>query len=241
MNKAIVMGASSGIGRAVSRLLIERGYTVGVAARREERLAELRALAPERVFTARIDVTDTEAPAQLRQLISSMGGMDLYFHASGIGKQNPELQEDTELKTLETNGVGFTRMVGEAFRYFAEQGHGHIAVISSIAGTKGLGAAPSYSATKALQNTYIQSLEQLAKIRHLRIRFTDIRPGFVDTELLGGDTYPLMLKTDDVARQALNAIDRHRHIQVIDWRWRIITACWRRIPRWLWRRLAIHS
>lgn len=241
MNKAIVMGASSGIGREVSRLLIARGWCVGVAARRLERLEDLRALAPERVFTARIDVTDADAPAQLRQLIQETGGMHLYFHASGIGKQNPELQEEIELNTMATNGVGFTRMVGEAFRYFAEHGGGHVAVISSIAGTKGLGVAPSYSATKAMQNTYLQSLEQLAKIRHLDIHFTDIRPGFVDTELLGGDSYPLMLKTEDVARKAVKAIDHHRHIQVIDWRWRIVTAFWRRIPRWLWRRLPIQN
>lgn len=238
--RAIVIGASSGIGREVSRLLIERGWTVGVAARRTDRLEELRAAAPDRVFTAGIDVTHDDAPALLRQLIEATDGMDLYFHASGIGKQNQQLNEDIELNTLETNGLGFTRMIGEAFRYFAEKGGGHIAAISSIAGTKGMGAAPSYSATKALQNTYLQSLEQLANMRKLPIRFTDIRPGFVDTALLDdGNHYPLMMKPEQVAKKALQAIDHKRHICVIDWRWRIITAFWRRVPRWIWRRLKI--
>ncbi len=233
------MGASSGIGNEVSRLLIERGWTVGVAARRTDRLEQLRALAPDRVFTAGIDVTHDDAPALLRQLIAATGGMDLYFHVSGIGKQNPQLEEDIENNTLKTNGLGFTRMIGEAYRYFAEKGSGHIAAISSIAGTKGMGAAPSYSATKAFQNTYLQSLEQQAHMRKLPIRFTDIRPGFVDTALLDNTHYPLMMKPEFAAKKALQAIDHKRHICVIDWRWRIITAFWRRIPRWIWRRLNI--
>ena len=244
MNKrhAIIVGASSGIGRAVSEQLIQRGWHVGIAARRLEKLEELAKVAPDRVHVMRIDVTDAEAPTLLERLIEETGGMDLYFHISGIGKQNPTLAEDIELRTMETNGMGFTRMVGAAFRYMADHGGGQIAVISSIAGTKGLGLAPSYSATKAMQNTYIQSLEQLAHIRGLGIRFTDIRPGFVNTDLLNdGNSYPLMLKTEDVARQAVRAIERKRHIQVIDWRWRVITAVWRRIPRWVWRRLKIKN
>lgn len=83
---------------------------------------------------------------------------------------NAALDATKEMGTLLTNGVGFTRMVGEAYRYFAECGGGHIAVISSIAGTKGLGAAPAYSGTKAFQNVYVQALEQQAHMRHLPIR-----------------------------------------------------------------------
>ncbi|MBR4389983.1 MAG: SDR family NAD(P)-dependent oxidoreductase [Prevotella sp.] len=240
MKRAIVIGASSGIGREVSRQLIERGLLVGVAARREEQLKELVSLAPERVKALRIDVTDSEAPTLLRQLIEQLDGMDLYFHIAGIGNQNPHLEEGIEMRTVETNALGFTRMVGEAFRYFAEKGRGHIAAISSIAGTKGLGPAPSYSATKAMQNTYLQSLEQLAHLRGLDIRFTDIRPGFVNTELLNdGNHYPLMLKAEDVARKAIRAIERRRHVVVIDWRWSVITAVWRRIPKLVWRRLPL--
>ena len=164
--------------------------------------------------------------------------MDLFFYASGIGKQNRELKEDIELATMNTNGVGFTRMIGEAYRYFAIQGKGHIAAITSIAGTKGLGPAPSYSATKAMQNVYLQALEQQANARSLKIRFTDIRPGFVDTALLAGDfRYPMMLKPQKVAQEIVRAINRHQHIRVIDWRYRLLTALWRRIPRCLWRRM----
>lgn len=229
------MGASSGIGLEVAKLLMAQGWKVGVAARRIEQMKDLGAAAVER-----IDVTTDDATEGLQRLISKLGGMDLYFHASGIGKQNRELTADIELATLQTNGVGFTRMIGEAYRYFAKQGSGHIAAITSIAGTKGLGPAPSYSATKAMQNVYLQALEQQARSRGLDIVFTDVRPGFVDTALLAGDFhYPLMLRPEKVAQEIVCAINHHQHIRIIDWRYRILTAVWRRIPRWIWRRIKL--
>lgn len=231
--KAVVVGASSGIGLEVARLLRERGWTVGVAARRVDRLQEFG------IFE-QIDVTATDAGERLLRLIECLGGIDLYFHASGIGHQNRSLKENIELSTVETNALGFTRMVGTAYRYMALHGGGHIAVISSIAGTKGLGPAPAYSATKALQNTYIEALEQLANAQRLNIRFTDIRPGFVATDLLNdGNHYPLLLSKENVARDIVRSIERRRHVRIIDCRWRLITALWRLIPRCLWRRLKL--
>lgn len=235
MKRAIVIGASSGIGQEVAKLLISQGWTVGVAARRIERMQGIGAVAVEQ-----IDVTTGEATTALERLINKTGGMDLFFYASGIGKQNRELSEDIELATLETNGVGFTRMIGAAYRYFACHGGGHIAAITSIAGTKGLGPAPSYSATKALQNIYLQALEQQANSRGLNIRFTDIRPGFVDTDLLSGDfRYPLMLRPEKVAEEIVHAIKQRQHIRIIDWKYRLLTAFWRRVPRFAWRRFKL--
>ena len=235
MKRAIVIGASSGIGKEVAQLLIKQGWTLGVGARRVELLKTLGDVEIEL-----IDVCKEDATEHLRNLIDRMGGMDLFFYASGIGKQNRELEEKVELDTIETNALGFTRMIGEAYRYFAQQGCGHIAAITSIAGTKGLGPAPSYSATKAMQNVYLQALEQQANARGLDICFTDIRPGFVDTALLSGDFhYPMMLKPDQVAREIVLAINRKQHIRVIDWRYRLLTAFWRRIPRILWRKLKL--
>ena len=165
-----------------------------------------------------------------------MGGVDVYVHAAGIGWQNPALVAEKELKTAETNAVGFIRMVGTAYRYFAKQHKGHIACISSIAGTKGLGPAPAYSATKALQNTYLQALEQLAYQQRLNLRFTDIRPGFVDTPLLTGTTqFPMLMPVERVAQSIEKAIRRQRHVCIIDWRWRVVTDLWRLIPNGLWR------
>lgn len=238
--KAIIVGASSGIGREVARLLLAEGWHIGVAARREEPLMELKATAPECVEVMTIDVTKADAGERLLTLIEQLGGMDLYFHASGIGKQNRTLTEDIELRTMDTNAIGFTRMIGTAYRYFANRGEGHIAAITSIAGTKGLGPAPAYSATKAMQSTYLQALEQQAGQRSLNIRFTDIRPGFVATALLNDDfPYPMLMKPEMVARDIVKSIHRGRHIRIIDYRYRALTFVWRLIPRWLWRRLKI--
>ena len=235
MKRAIVVGASSGIGMEVARLLLQQGWTVGVAARRVELLQTI-----GQVEVAQIDVTAENAAERLRSLITRLGGMDLFFYASGIGKQNRELKEDIELATMQTNGVGFTRMIGEAYRYFATQGEGHIAAITSIAGTKGLGPAPAYSATKAMQNVYLQALEQQVHARGLKIHFTDIRPGFVDPALLAGNFhYPMMLKPEKVAQEIVSAINSKQHIRVIDWRYRLLTALWRRIPRCLWRNMKL--
>lgn len=241
MNKsAIIVGASSGIGLEVAKLLLAEGWRLGVAARREEPLLELKAMAPERVEVMTIDVTRPDAGERLLSLAERLGGMDLYFHASGIGKQNRTLQEDIELRTMQTNAVGFTRMTGVAYRYFAERGGGHIAAITSIAGTKGLGPAPAYSATKALQANYLQALEQQARQRGLNILFTDIRPGFVDTALLNDDfPYPMLMRAEKVARDIVRSISLRRHVRVIDWRYRILTFFWRLLPGWLWRRLKL--
>ncbi|MBR6180305.1 MAG: SDR family NAD(P)-dependent oxidoreductase [Prevotella sp.] len=242
MKKAVVMGASSGIGMEVAKLLLADGWIIGVAARRTDLLEQLKDTAPERVVMETIDVNADGAEDMLLSLIVTLGGMDLFFYAPGIGWQNSTLEPDKENNTVTTNALGFTRMVGTAFRYMATHGGGHIAAVTSIAGTKGLGPAPAYSATKAFQNTYLQALEQQANARKLNIRFTDLRPGFVDTALLGdGNRYPMLLRKEDVAYEMVEAIRHHKHIWVIDWRWRILTALWRRIPRWVWRRLDLNT
>lgn len=238
-HKAIVMGASSGLGMEMAKRLLRDGWVVGLAARRIEMLEQVAKPFAHRAFVARIDITAEDAPGKMRALIEHMGGVDLYFHASGVGKQNPDLEDGVETTTIQTNGVGFARMVGEVFRWMAAHGGGHIAAISSIAGTMGLGPAPSYSATKAFQNTYLQALEQLANNRKLGIRFTDLRPGFVDTDLIRGSRFPMTLTVDDVADEMMAAVAHGMHVRIIDWRWRIVVGLWRLLPRFVWRRLRL--
>lgn len=235
--KVIIIGATSGIGREVAKLYIARGFRVGIAGRRAEELEAIRKEAPQQVFTEVIDVTKEDADTHLLSLINKVRGMDIYLHSSGIGKQNPTLTPDIELKTGATNVEGFIRMVTAAYHYFAQQGHGQIAAISSIAGTKGLGIAPAYSATKCFQNTYLDALDQLAHMNRQNIHFTDIRPGFVATPLLKDDSYPLLMKATDVASSIVKAIDKRKRTVIIDWRYRILVFFWRLIPRCIWLRL----
>lgn len=251
------MGATSGIGQEVARLLAANGYEVGIAGRREERLVQMAQATPGIVTHRQIDVTKEDAPTELQKLIEELGGMDLYFHSSGIGWENVALDADKELKTVETNGVGFVRMVSAAYNWFAEQRadeakqraegdeqragdkerKARIACITSIARTRGLGAAPAYSATKRMQAHYLECLSQQARMRHLNIGITDIRPGFVATDLIAGSHFPLQLKAEDVARTIVRAIEQGREVVTIDWRYRLLVAAWQLIPRWLWVRL----
>ena len=239
MKRIIVVGASSGMGREVARRFLRERCRVGLAARRVEALEELRREFPGQVVTAHIDATSDSASEALLQLIEQVGGVDLYFHAAGVGWQNTALDISLELQTVATNGMGFTRLVDTIFNYMRAHGGGHIAVISSIAGTKGLGPAPAYSATKAFQNTYIQALEQLSNSQRLNIRFTDIRPGFVDTPLLSGHAYPMLMQTEKVADDIMKAIKKQKHVRVIDVRYRILTRLWRSVPGWIWRHLKL--
>jgi short-subunit dehydrogenase len=237
---AVVVGATSGIGKEVAMRLLSEGWRLGLAGRREQELKELQQLSPDRISIQVLDVTQEDAPELLQQLITQTGGMDLFFLSSGIGYNNVELQTSIELRTIETNAVGFTRMVTAAFHYFEKQNQGHIAVISSIAGTKGMGAAPAYSATKRFQNTYIDALAQLAHIKSLNIRFSDIRPGFVTTALLNdGRKYPMQMKPEWVAAQIVRALNRRKRVVIIDKRYALLVFFWRLIPRWLWERLKI--
>ena len=237
MKKIIIIGATSGIGREVAKLYIARGWQVGVAGRRTEELEALQQEASQQVFTETIDVTQEDAPIRLQSLIDKVGGMDVFLLSSGIGKQNPTLEPDIELRTAATNVEGFMRMTTAAYHFFEKQGYGHIAAISSIAGTKGLGIAPAYSATKRFQNTYLDALDQLAHMNGLNIRFTDIRPGFVATPLLKDDNYPLLMKASDVAAQIVKGIEQKKRTLIIDWKYRILVFFWRLIPRCIWLRL----
>lgn len=251
--KAIIIGATSGIGREVALQLAAKGWHIGAVGRREDRLISLQ----QQIHTScscladyiAADVTQPESTEQIARLVEKMGGMDLFFLSSGIGFQNVRLDVNLELQTVKTNCEGFTRMVTWAFHYFQSQNHtlkttgrrGHIAVISSIAGTKGLGAAPAYSSTKRFQNHYMECLTQLAHMKHLSIDFTDIRPGFVATDLLSGGNYPLLMETSAVARSIVRALGKRRRIVTIDWRYRLLVFFWRLIPRFLWIRLPIST
>ena len=240
--KVIIIGATSGIGREVALVYIAQGWTVGVAGRREAELESLRAMAPEQVFTQVLDVTKDDAAEHLHTLINKVGGMDLFLLSSGIGKQNYTLETEIELATAATNVDGFIRMTNAAYHYFEKQGHGHLAVISSIAGTKGLGAAAAYSATKGFQHMYIDALDQLSRMQKLNISFTDIRPGFVATPLLkSSKRYPMLMHAPIVALDIVDALKRKKRVAIIDWRFRLLVGFWRLIPKWIWLRLPVRN
>lgn len=239
---AIIMGATSGIGHEVAKLLALRGWKVGVAGRREEILSQMVRETEGIVAYEVIDVTTPHATDALHRLINKLKKVDLYFHSSGIGYQNTTLDEEKELKTIETNCLGMARLVGEVFRYFEQHKEidGRIAVVSSIARTKGLGASPAYSSSKRFTSHYLESLCQLTSIKKIRnIHISDIRPGFVRTPLIEGSNFPMQLDAKRVARDIVSALSHRKSVITINWLYRIVVFFWQMIPRPIWIKLRI--
>ena len=242
MKRAIIIGATSGIGKEVAKCLLSEGWQIGIAGRRQSALDDFRQIAPERIKVQALDVTQEDSAGKLDALSHQLGGKDLFHLSYGIGFQKMNLNMEIELNTARTNVEGFTRMVDTAFSYFKHNGGGHLAVISSIAGTKGLGVAPAYSATKRFQNTYIDALEQLAHLQKLNIPNTDIRPGYVATDLLNdGKHYPMLMKAGQSSRHIFRALHRNQRVAILDGRYRILVFFWRMIPRWIWKRMPVKT
>lgn len=120
MKKAIIVGATSGIGRELAKLLVENGYTVGITGRRTELLQEIKQENPNRYIAQSLDVTDiTDAIEKLEALATELGGMDLLVLSSGTGDANEHLDFEVEKRTIDTNVIGFTRVVDWAFNYLS--------------------------------------------------------------------------------------------------------------------------
>ena len=233
-NRVLVVGATSGLGRGIAETYISRGCVVGIAARRQQLLAEVAAGHPD-VYTAVCDVTQPEACVeQLKALVMQMGGMDLLVLSSGVGNQNVVLSYEAERPMIETNVVGWTAIVDWAYTYFKEQGFGHLAAISSIAGVRGLAPAPVYSASKAFQSHYLEAIRQRAMRTGGRLCVTDIRPGFVLTPLLANPKqFFWVLKPEKAVRSIVRAIDRRKGVATITTRWAMLVPIMRILPNWL--------
>ncbi len=220
MKKAIIVGATSGIGKELARLLVKNGYRVGITGRRKALLTALKQECPDCYFTKTFDVTDTELSImELNELVHEMDGLDLLVISSGTGELNDNLDFETEKRTIDTNVIGFTAIADWTFNYFRHQGFGHLAAISSIAGIRGLRQSPSYGATKAYQINYLQALRQNAGKLKLPITITDIRPGFIDTDMAKGDRLFWLASVEKAAYQMFKALQHKKRVIYVTKRW----------------------
>ena len=243
MKKIIIIGATSGIGRGLAEVYSQEDYLIGITGRRENLLEEVCAQDKDKPFYQVCDITDTQATiSSLETLTQKMGGMDILIICAGTGELNPELSYQLEEPTLLTNVIGFTNIADWGFRYFEQQKSGHLVTISSVGGTRGSGIAPAYNASKAYQINYMEGLRQKATKSPYSIYTTDIRPGFVATDLLNDGThYPLLMDAAEVGRHISWSLKRKQRVAVIDWRYRILVFFWKMIPRWMWKRLPVKT
>lgn len=231
MQRAIVIGASSGIGRALAKLLAANGYQVGLAARRTDRLEELQREINKPTYIKCIDVTRTEEARRLLEaLISEMGGADLIVISSGVSLKNTSWEED--LQTIEVNVTGFIAMANVAMSYFMERGSGHLVGLSSIAGLRGSrSTAATYGATKAFVSNYLESLRLKADKSGLDVHITDVMPGYVDTPMTEGQSGMFWLAPVEVAaQQIMDAIRKKKRIAYITRRWRLMAWLLKLVP-----------
>lgn len=238
MKRCIIIGATSGIGQALAELLLQNDYMIGVTGRREMLLDTLKEKNPDRVFVKRMDIQDLSAiEVSCKELVDQMGGLDLMIISAGIGEENKNLNFEIEHDVIKTNVQGFTCLADWGMRYFKEQGHGHLVNISSIAGIRGNGIAPSYNATKAYQINYLEGLRINAKDFGSSIHVTDVRPGFVDTAMAKGDRLFWVAPVEKAAKQIYRAIQQKKQVIYISRRWKLIGILLKLLPYSLLKRL----
>lgn len=237
LKTAIVIGASSGIGRETARALAARGCRVGITGRRAKLLEELEAENPGGYLSASFDLTDPDAAERLENLAARLGRVELILLCSGTGDFNPDLEYAAEATTNRLNVDAFTRTADWSYRYLKAQGGGRFAAVTSVMGLRGSGAAPAYAASKAYQINYLQGLQQRAAHETVPLHITDIRPGSVRTDMMKGESHFWITSPQDAARHILRAVDKQKTVQYVSPRWRLIGLLLQNLPGWLHRKM----
>ena len=237
IKKIIIVGATSGIGRKMAEQYAANGNIVGITGRRKELLDEIENLIPGKVKTECFDVTTDENIERLSLLIQKTGGMDILIYSSGIGEPSKELDWQLDKATVETNVKGFIEIANWGFNYFIKQGHGNMAVISSIAANRGNSWAPAYSASKAFQSNYFEALAIKAKKMKKDIGITCIEPGFLDTKMAKGNKRFWIVSLEKAARQMITAIEKKKHKEYVSKRWWLVAKLMRWTPFCLYKRI----
>lgn len=238
MKKAIIIGASSGIGKELARILSKDHYTLGLAARRVELLHQLQEELDTDTYVKYIDISrQDDAMNRLSELIAEMKDINIIIITSGTGYINHELDWQKEKETIDVNVSGVTSMINMSFKYFIEKNSGQLVVISSVGALRGGSDSPAYNASKSYISNYLEGIRCKVKKDNLNITITDIRPGLVRTEMAKGNGLFWVQPVEKAAHQIYTKINKKKDVAYVTKRWRIIAFIMKYIPDWLFYKL----
>ena len=233
----IIIGATSGIGKALFENYAKDGNRLGIVGRRTNLLDELRCQHPSNTYTATADITKQDEIEQaVQSLHKELGSIDLAIVCSGTGEINPSLDYDVECPMLDTNVTGWTFVIDTLYQIFEQQGHGHLVAITSAGGLRGEPMAPAYSASKAYQINYMEALRKKAYKSGNNIHITDIRPGLVNTAMAKGEGLFWVMPVKKVASQIITAIRKQMSKAYVTKRWHILAVINKNLPFALYKK-----
>lgn len=235
---ALVIGASSGIGREIAVQLLASGCRVAVVARREERLQELESAFPGAVVVPH-DVRDFEAvPALFQDVTMRLGGLDLVVYAAGVmpevGPEEFEFAKDREI--IEVNVLGAMAWLDQAAIRFGAAGRGTIVGIGSVAGDRGRAGQPAYNTSKAALATYLEALRNRLSVKGVTV--TTAKPGPVASEMTATLELKSAMPAETAARLILAKSGSGREVYLSPVH-AVIFAIIRAIPSPIFRRLKL--
>lgn len=239
MKRIIITGATSGIGRELARQLSAQGHKVGLTGRRTERLEELKEEIGALAFIRTLDVTDHDrAEIVYNELIDAMGGMDMMILNAGIGRLQMLPPWEADAKMIEVNALAFAHGCHFAFDYFKDKEEGQIVGMSSMAALLASHYASAYTATKHFISNYMKGYRQKAKRVGADITITEVRPGFVLTEMTEKAKGMFWVSTVEKAtRQMVKRILKKKNYIYVTKRWRLLAWVAKAVPEWVWDRL----
>jgi NAD(P)-dependent dehydrogenase (short-subunit alcohol dehydrogenase family) len=242
--KVVIVGASSGIGAELARVLARKGCEVALVARREEALKSLSAAINQQegkpvatVYPS--DVTDFDkSEALLDAIARDLGGLDGLFYCAGVmPKVKPgEYDFSKDRQMIEVNLLGAIAWINSAAKRFSIAKSGVIVAISSIAGDRGRASAPGYMTSKAALSAYMESIRN--RISRFGVRVVTIKPGFVDTEMLAGVQTPIKPSpVADVVRDIIEAVEGGDQVRYTPGFWKFVGFALKHMPSPIMQRL----
>ena len=234
----VIIGATSGIGKALFEKYANENNRIGIIGRRAHLLDKLYQKYPSKTIPTKADIINLEEIGQtICTLHETLGHIDLAIACAGTGEINATLDYSIERPAIDTNIVGWTFVIDMLYHILEQQGHGHLVAITSAGGLRGEPMAPAYSATKAYQINYIEALRKKAYKSGIQITVTDIRPGLVDTAMAKGEGLFWVMPVEKVASQIIAAIRKKKCKSYVTKRWHILAILNKYLPYCLYKRM----